>query len=465
MNLLVDDKVVRTATGPNDRPGGSEALQSASWDVAEFVGKTAVIQIVDQHTRGWGHINVDQILLSSKPGVEAMANLTKTLTVTNTHLIVPVANENRRKQGGRHHLGIFKGDHLVQSFDVALPTKDAPYWLAAYPLAHFGVEGKDVRIASADERKIPDAYRAAFDLIRIGTADDALADDDYDQPYRDQFHVTTRRGWNNDPNGMVYHDGKYHLYYQHNPFGVRWGNMHWGHFISTDLIHWEEQPIALFQKTTGDMMFSGGGFVDFNNSAGFGENTLFVAFTSTGRTKGTPGHEPQMTGECLAYSKDGGLTFTEIPENPVIRHKGRDPKVIWYEPEKKWVLVTYNTEPCAETEAIPATAERFPHANMAFYESKDLRTWKKTGVFTDPDRGAVHECPELFKLPVEGKPGESRWILYGAQNRYFIGDFDGKKFIKESGPHGKSRGKLYAAQTFSDVPDGRRIQIGWIRTT
>jgi hypothetical protein len=101
---------------------------------------------------------------------------------------------------------------------------------------------------------------------------------------------------------------------------------------------------------------------------------------------------------------------------------------------------------------------------MVFYESKDLRTWKKTGVFTDPDREAVHECPELFKLPVEGKPGESRWILYGAYNRYFIGDFDGKKFIKESGPHGNSQGNHCPAQSFSDVPDGRRIQIRWIKT-
>lgn len=389
----------------------------------------------------------------------------KTLAVTKTHLILPVANEERPKQGGRHNLGIYDGDHLVQSFDVMLPTDDAPCWLAAYPLAHFGLDGKEIRIGLADGGRIPDAYRAAFDLIRIGSADDALADDDYDQPYRDQFHVTTRRGWNNDPNGMVYHDGRYHMYYQHNPFGIRWGNMHWGHVVSKDLIHWEEQPIALFQRTTSDMMFSGGGFVDFNNSAGFGENTLFVAFTSTGRTKGTPGHVAQTKGECLAYSRDGGLTFTEIPENPVIRHKGRDPKVIWYDPGKKWVLVTYNTEPCAETEATPPIdSTRFPHANMDFYESKDLRSWKKTGAFTDPDREAVHECPELFKLPVEGKPGESRWILYGAQNRYFIGDFDGKKFIKESGPHGKSRGNLYAAQTFSDTPDGRRIQVGWIKT-
>lgn len=449
MNLLVEGEVVRTATGPNDRPGGSEALEQASWDVAEFIGKTAVIQIVDQHTGGWGHINVDQIALSAKPGAPVLADLTKTLTVTNTHLIVPVAN-----QGERLRLGIFEGEQLVQNFDVALPNGDAPYWLAAYPLDHFGLEGKEIRIAETGGKKISDVYQAAFDLIKIGTADDALAGDDYTQPYRDRFHATTRRGWINDPNGMVYHDGKYHLYYQHNPFGIAWGNMHWGHFVSTDLIHWEEQPIALYQKTTRDMMFSGGGFVDFNNSAGLGKGTLFVAFTSTGR------------GECLAYSNDGGLTFTELEENPVVKHKGRDPKIIWYEPEQKWVMVIFNSEECAETKAAPPANPKTKqnNANMVFYESKNLREWKRTGAFTDSDRMAVFECPELFELPVEGKPGESRWILYGAQNRYFIGQFNGKTFVKESGPHGESRGSLYAAQTFSDTPDGRRIQIGWIRT-
>ena len=228
--------------------------------------------------------------------------------------------------------------------------------------------------------------------------------------------------------------------------------MHWGHFKSEDLINWRETPIALYQKTVKDMMFSGGGFVDFNNSAGLGENTQFAAFTSTGR------------GECLAYSKDGGLTFTELPENPVVEHKGRDPKIIWYEPEKKWVMAVYDTSECAETEATPSEAGKRSFANIAFYESKNLRQWNRTGAFTDLDRSAVFECPEFFELPIEGGNGETRWVVYGAQNRYFVGHFDGKTFTKESCPHGSQHGSFYAAQTFSDVPDGRRIQIGWVRT-
>ena len=348
MNLLVDGHVVRTATGKNSQPGGSETLAPAAWDVAEFADRRATLAIIDQRTGGWGHINVDQIVQSdtntAPAGVPAPAlvAMAKTLTVSGTHLVVPIANYARGADVVL--LGIYDGDRLVQDFTASLPRGNDAFWLAAYPLEHFGLKGKSIKIAPAGDGRGPESCRAALERIKIGAAGDALAASDYAQPYRNQFHVSARRGWSNDPNGMVFHNGKYHLYYQHNPFGIFWGNMHWGHFESTDLIHWEERPVALYQKTTKDMAFSGGGFVDFNNSAGLGNNTLFIAFTSTGR------------GECLAYSKDGGRTFTELPENPVVKHKGRDPKVIWYQPEQKWVMVVFGDDPCPETAAIPQTA-------------------------------------------------------------------------------------------------------------
>jgi fructan beta-fructosidase len=450
MNLVVDGKVVRTAVGPNVSAGGSERLELAGWEVAEYAGKDGVIQIIDQHQGGWGHINLDHIVLSDKPAplMPVTVTLEKTLTVTGSHLIVPVSN-----RGKAMLLGIYDGDRLVQNFNVELPHDGDISWLAAYPLESFGLKGKPIKIAVADGKRAPQSFVKAFDQIKVGSESDARSADDYSHPYRNQFHASTRRGWNNDPNGMVFHDGKYHLYYQYNPFGIQWGNMHWGHFESTDLVHWKERPIALFQKTVQDMAFSGGGFVDFNNSAGLGKNTMFVAFTSTGR------------GECLAYTKDGGLTFTELEENPVVKHAGRDPKIIWYEPDQKWVMVIYDETDCEETKAVPpADNNNLSNRNFAFYESKDLRRWARTGAFTDPDREAVFECPEMFELPIEGRSGETRWIVLGAQNRYFVGNFDGKTFHKESGPHGTSHGAFYAAQTFSDVPDGRRIQIGWVRT-
>ena len=392
--------------------------------------------------------------VAAEPSAAAavVTDIGKVLNVSGSHLIVPVSND--AKDDKEMLVGIYIGDTVVQTFKVALPRGDDASWLAAYPLEPLGLKGRQIRIAPVSGVRAPESLRAAFDRIKVGSPEDALLSTDYVQPYRNQFHVSSRRGWNNDPNGMVFHDGKYHLYSQHNPFGIFWGNMHWGHFESTDLIHWEEKSIALYQKTVKDMMFSGGGFVDFNNSAGLGADTQFAAFTSTGR------------GECLAYSKDGGRTFNELPENPVVKHRGRDPKVIWYEPGQMWVMVVYDESPCAETAAIAQTVgpKERASAHIAFWESKNLREWQQTGAFTDPDRLAVFECPELFELPVAGRAGESRWILLAAQNRYFVGQFDGKTFHKESGPHGTGHGAFYAAQTFSDVPDGRRIQIGWVRT-
>jgi fructan beta-fructosidase len=456
MNLLVDGKVVRTATGSNTKPGGSEALEASGWEVAEFVGKEAVIQIVDSRKGVWGHINVDHIVQTdAKPALAApLVALEKTLTVDGTHLLVPVSNA-AKGPSSVILLGIYDGETLVQDFTVGLPQGNDASWLAAYPIEHFGLKGKQIKIAPVDGRKVPESCSAAFEKIKIGAASDVLKSDDYAKPYRNQFHVSTRRGWNNDPNGMVFAGGQYHLYYQHNPFGISWGNMHWGHLESADLVHWEEKPIALFQKTTRDMAFSGGGFVDHANTAGLGKDTQFAAFTSTGR------------GECLAYSKDGGLTFTELPENPVVKNKGRDPKVIWYPPEQKWVMAVFDSEASDETAATPpktGTPEGPANHKIAFYESKNLRQWNRTGAFTDPDRMAVFECPEMFELPIATKPGETRWVLLAAQNRYFIGKFDGKTFHEESGPYGTTHGAFYAAQTFSDVPDGRRIEIGWVRT-
>ncbi len=446
LNLLVDGKVVRTATGPNTKPGGSEALEPASWDVAEFAGREATLEIVDQRKGGWGHVNVDQIIQSDVNPVPLP--LENVLTVNGSHLLVPIANHGKPLT-----LGIYDGATLVQSFTVSLPQGDEASWVAAYPLAPFGLQGKQIKIALAEGRKAPESCRAAFARIKIGSDTEVLSPADYTPPYRNQFHASTRRGWNNDPNGMVFHGGKFHLYYQYNPFGIGWGNMHWGHLESADLTHWEEKPIALYQKTVRDMAYSGGGFVDFNNSAGLGKDTQFAAYTSTGR------------GECLVYSQDGGLTFKELPENPVVKNRGRDPKVIWYQPEQKWVMAVYDEDACAETQAVPPAGDKgATNRNIAFWESKNLHQWNRVGAFTDPDRGAVFECPEMFELPVRGKPGETRWVLMAASNRYFIGQFDGKTFHKESGPLGTTHGIFYAAQTFSDVPDGRRIQIGWART-
>ncbi|MHC4418207.1 MAG: glycoside hydrolase family 32 protein, partial [Planctomycetota bacterium] len=267
----------------------------------------------------------------------------------------------------------------------------------------------------------------------------------YKEKLRPQFHFTSKRGWNNDTNGMVYYDGEYHMFYQHNPFGWPWGNMTWGHAVSTDMIHWTELGDAIHPDELGTI-FSGGAVVDKNNSAGFktGDEDVIVCFyTAAGEEN--PWSEEQPFTQCIAYSNDRGRTFTKYEGNPIIGHirgGNRDPKVIWHEPTNKWVMVLYVEE-----------------GEMDFFTSSDLKTWTKTSKL-----GSFHECPELFELPVDGDENNKKWVLYGAAGDYFVGTFDGKEFKPESKGITFDYGNaFYASQTFSDIPeeDGRRIMMGW----
>jgi fructan beta-fructosidase len=231
----------------------------------------------------------------------------------------------------------------------------------------------------------------------------------------------------------VFSDGEYHLFYQHNPYGWNWGNMHWGHAVSPDLIHWTELPIAIYPKTYGDWVFSGSAVVDATNSAGFQRGTqpaLVAAFTSTGR------------GECLAASNDRGRTWSEFPDNPAVKHAGRDPRLLWHAPTKRWVMAVYDEH----------AGKRF----IAFYASPNLKHWQITSRIE-----GFFECPDLFELPVSGSHA-TKWVLYSGDAKYVLGNFDGRTFRPDSNEKQQVRyGNFYAAQTFSGTPDGRRIQIGW----
>jgi len=333
---------------------------------------------------------------------------------------------------------------MVREFEVELAVSSEPDWWAFYDVSEF--KGKEIVIITKGRqtRKIEDQ------LPRLIEQDEKIKDAEnlYKEKLRPQFHFSARRGWNNDPNGMVYYNGEYHLFFQHNPFGIKWGNMHWGHAVSKDLVHWQELPIALYPNSLNDMAFSGGGLVDQGNTAGFKtgeEDVIVVSFTSTGR------------GECIAYSNDCGRHFEEYGGNPVIKHRGRDPKIIWYKPEDKWVMVVYDQE---------EDSRRY-----AFYESRNLKSWKYLSAID-----GFFECPEFFELPVDGDENNRKWVLYGAawredergnrhatRSSYMIGSFDGKNFNSETeiidghlGPN------FYAAQTFSNVPGGRRLMIGWM---
>ena len=241
---------------------------------------------------------------------------------------------------------------------------------------------------------------------------------------------------------LIYYEGEYHLFYQHNPFERDWENMHWGHAVSKDLIHWTELPDALYPDHLGTM-FSGSAVIDYDNTAGFNKGktpAMVAAFTAASSDRQVQG---------IAYSLDKGRTFTKYDKNPVINSKEkwnsqdtRDPKVFWYAPSKHWVLVLN---------------ERDGHS---IYTSSNLKDWKYESHVT-----GFWECPELFELPVDGDKNHTKWVMYGATGTYMLGSFDGKVFTPEAGKYCYTTGSIYAAQTFTNIPasDGRRIQIGWGR--
>jgi fructan beta-fructosidase len=268
----------------------------------------------------------------------------------------------------------------------------------------------------------------------------------YQEQYRPQFHFSPRRGWMNDPNGLVYYQGEYHLFFQHNPYGVAWGNMHWGHAVSPDLLHWRELPEALYPDARGTI-FSGSGVVDWHNTAGLQSGPLpALVFFYTAAGNLTPSSKGQPFTQCLAYSNDGGQTLCDYAHNPILAHiikENRDPKLVWHSPSKHWIMALYKDE-----------------NEFALFSSPDLKTWSHLHDLTMP---GCSECPDFFELPIEDEPGQARWVFTAANGRYLLGSFDGLHFSPETGPLQVDFGaNYYAVQTYSDIPDSRRIQLAWM---
>lgn len=322
-------------------------------------------------------------------------------------------------------------------FDIEL-AEDKADWYAYLQIDEW--KGKSVELR-VDKIGI---NSTVFQPIQQSDADTNLHQ--YKESMRGQFHFSPKHGWTNDPNGMVYYNGEYHLFYQHNPYGRGWGNMTWGHVVTKDLIHWKELGDVLHPDQFGPV-FSGGGVVDINNTSGFGKDgkPAMVVFHTGARG----------WGQYLSWSTDG-RTFETMNHAavPRINKENRDPKVIWYEPTKKWVMVIWVERGNNEQHS------------MQFLTSSDLKNWTKAGIAyggIGNDR-YLFECPEFYELPVEGM-NEKKWVLTGANTEYAIGTFDGNNFKAEAeklqGQHGRD---FYAPQTFSDEPNGRRIEIGWWRT-
>ncbi|MBE7170765.1 MAG: glycoside hydrolase family 32 protein [Williamsia sp.] len=292
-----------------------------------------------------------------------------------------------------------------------------------------------------------------------GREEQTAQQQDYHEPHRPQVHFSPKRGWMNDPNGMVYFNGTYHLFFQHNPDSTVWGPMHWGHATSKDLVHWAEQPIALYPDSLGTI-FSGSAVVDANNTTGFGKQGQIplVAIFTHHNTAGEKAGRADFQTQSLAYSVDEGKTWTKYSGNPVLRNPGirdfRDPKVSWFEPGKNWIMTL-------------ATSD-----HISFYSSPNLKDWTKESEFGKEmgAHGGVWECPDLFTLDYKG---EKIWVLVvnlnpggpnqGSATQYFTGQFDGHRFTpNHTGTKWLDYGPdEYAGITWSNTGD-RKIFLGWM---
>lgn len=355
VRLLVGDKSEELATGVD-----SETMAMLSADVKKFLGKKARLQIFDEATGGWGHINVDDFRGTDKP--------------------VPDTSKEFA----------FTGEISA----------------SGYP---------DVK---------------------------------YDQPFRPQFHFFSKKNWINDPNGMVYDGKKYHLFFQHNPKDTVWGNMTWGHATSPDMIHWKQHDHALLPYRVdrrAGTIFSGTAVIDHNNSLGKqkGDTKTICAFF-------TFAAKPKFY-QAMAYSTDGGETWTYWNEGrAVVENQGfdsgeRDPKVFWHEDSKQWVMALW--------------VQQKP-GRVRWFTSKNLADWEFA---SDLMRDWAFECMDVVFLPVDGDENNVKCVIYDASFDYEIGTFDGKRFHAESETLKNGRGNFYAAQTFNQAPDGRAVQIGWMR--
>ena len=389
-----------------------------------FLGMTSVVQADSSWTIR--HLVCEQNIVS--------------LDVTEDYLLLPIQDDAPEGK-----ICVVKDNEqkgTLMNVRLARERVDSyvPFALSAYKGQHISIEIQGV----------PETALCWKELKLSGSFDMANK-----ESFRPVYHHTPAYGWMNDPNGMFYKDGVYHLYFQYNPYGSVWGNMHWGHSTSTDLMHWKFEGCAIVPDAWGSI-FSGSCVVDHENTAGFGKEAVVAFYTSA---KSTPWGDIQM--QSMAYSLDNGKTFTKYEGNPILTSSEkdfRDPKVFWYAPGKHWVMIL-------------AVGQ-----HMEIYSSVNLKEWKKESEFgaMQGAHGGVWECPDLVEIPVEGTR-EKKWVLIcnlnpggpfgGSAAQYFVGSFDGKKFVNESPTQTKwmDWGKdNYATVTWNNAPDGRCIALGWM---
>ena len=437
VKLLIDGEEVRTAASISTVP---TTLEWVSWDVQEFIGKNAVIKIEVAPARSFGtrrmprgYIIVDQIEQGSKKLSNYLEEYAVTLKADKKYILIPASNT-----GTNSRLAVeVDGVNILGNLQSARPAAtDIEYWI---PVNVEKYAGKDVTVKLTGVKTTDAVYNA------IRTSDDT--GNVHDETYRPLVHFAPAFGWTNDPNGMVYVNGEWHLSLQYNPYGTSHGNMHWGLSVSKDLIHWEDQPAIIDPDELGSI-FSGSAVIDHDNTAGFGKDAVVGIYTSAGNGQR----------QSIAWSTDGGYNFTKYPGNPVLsdpeQRNFRDPKVSWI--KDQWVMAL----------AVGQV--------IRFYGSKDLKEWYYLSEFGTGygSHDGVWECPDLLKF---NYGGVEKYVLFvsinpggpngGSITQYFIGSFDGKNFRADNLPYPlwvDEGVDNYAGVTFSDAPDGRTVFMGWM---
>ena len=438
VNLVHEGHVVRTAPRSQWEPDGSDHLAWDWFDLADLEGRQVRVEIVDQHTGPWGHILVDQIAQTDTPPVPLPAFAERRFRAEHRFLNLPVGLRSPFRE-----IQLTGGGRTLASNTVSLATGDPDFWVPVDLSAWKGMD-LTLRMEELDDAAAP----PAADLLAAVRIGDRVVgcDDLYREPGRPLLHYSPRRGASSDANGLVWFDGEWHLHYQHVPCNVTPGNSNcnwgWGHAVSRDLVTWEELPDTLWPDERG-VAVSGSCVVDHHDSSGLGSAgrpPMVIFYTAYGGSNRLS--HGRSVDVCIVYSTDRGRTWRPYDGNPVIRNidrGNRDAKVFWYPPGGHWVMVLYI------------------HNDVHFIlTSADLLHWQ----FQSQVNG-MHECPELFELPVQGEPGTSRWVFFGASCDYYLGTFDGTRFVPETDiiRFKYTDGSLYASQTFNDAPDGRRILV------
>lgn len=424
LRVVADGKEVGRLTGIN-----SEFLKPKALDLSAHMGKDAVIEIVDNARGGWGHINIDDICFTDElPDCPLGENLVE-IKNADRYILFPI-----NKNAPRRRVNISSPKGVLFNANLNLDFKTPEKYIYFSTREHFG---EDLKIFFP---------QITGEKAELKTAKKFASKNYPNELLRPQYHFSAPQGWLNDPNGMVYWKGIWHLYYQAIPYQVsdKDGHKAWGHAVSSDLMNWQMMPEAIFptfeENGSAHAVWSGAGCADEKNRSGFFDKNggLVFAFTHTGK------------GDYVAHSKDG--KYPEILDSPITTAKGRDPCIFYHEPSKKWVVLRY--------EEIYSPELKKDLRKFAFYVSKDLKEWRRTQILDD-----FYECPYIISMPANNGKSDMKYLIFDASGECVIGDFDGEIFTPADGGRTPKflLGDAYAGQIFRNAPNGRAVSISWLR--